>query len=341
MLKHLEGAKLGIFIFLGTVLLVVAVFLIGNKEALFVKSFYVKSYFQDVSGLRNGAPVRLSGLNIGSVSNLQIAPGTKNLVEVTMRINSDMRQFIRLDSKATIQTEGLVGGKVVSITPGTQNYAVISNNGVIKSKQQISLTKIIEETQGTIGYLKNLTKNLSEITKKVNKGKGTFGKIINDNSLYYAAVHITKSADSSLVILTRRMDAVSGVIVDLSKGISGIINNIDSSTAELKHIVRTVKKGKGVLGALINDRSAYDSMQVVINNLVITSKSAMEGAQSFSEDMEALKHNWLFKKYFEERGYWSESKYQKKIDKVIKKYDKKIKELKALESKIDSLKNSK
>jgi len=82
-------------------------------------------------------------------------------------------------------------------------------------------------------------------------------------------------------------------------------------------------------------------MQVVINNLVITSKSAMEGAQSFSEDMEALKHNWLFKKYFEERGYWSESNYQKKIDKVIKIYDKKIGELKALESKIDSLKNSK
>ena len=93
MFKHFEGARLGLFVFLGTVLLVVAIFLVGNKESLFIKSVYIKSYFTTVEGLRTGAPVRLSGLDIGSVSNIRLVEDTTGRVEVTMRIDTDRQKW--------------------------------------------------------------------------------------------------------------------------------------------------------------------------------------------------------------------------------------------------------
>jgi len=108
MLKKLSGAKLGIFIFLGSALLILGIFVLGNKEALFKSTFTVKAYFQNVEGLRNGAPVRLSGVDVGAVKSIIIIGEKAGNVEVTLRLLSDVKKFIRKDTKAGIETEGLV-----------------------------------------------------------------------------------------------------------------------------------------------------------------------------------------------------------------------------------------
>ncbi len=344
MLKHFEGAKLGIFIFIGTVLLVLAIFLVGNKESIFTESITVKTYFSDVAGLRTGAAVRLSGMNIGNVSNIQLVPDTTGRVEVTMRINKELRQFVRLDSEASIETEGLVGSKIVSITPGSSDMEIISDGGVIQAKAPLSISKIIEETQGVIGYLKSLTKDLSEIVAKVNQGEGTIGKIVNDDELYYAAVNITHSADSSLVKMTGKLNEITDFIVGLGSGVESIVANVDSSVADIKGLISTVENGEGVLGALISDRSSYDSIKTVIYNLVETTENAKKGTESFIENMEALKHNWLFKGYFEERGYWKKEDFESRIDRKIdslktttSKLERQLKELNKLKQKVNTI----
>jgi len=119
MLKHLEGARLGLFIFLGSALIVLSIFTIGNKESLFVQSISLMSRFNNIEGLKSGAPVRLSGYTIGSVSSIMLADDSAGTVIVTMRIDQELRHFIHLDSEASIQTEGLVGKKIISITPGS------------------------------------------------------------------------------------------------------------------------------------------------------------------------------------------------------------------------------
>lgn len=344
MLKHLEGARLGLFIFFGTVLLVIAIFLVGNKESIFTESITVKSYFTDVAGLRTGAAVRLSGMNIGNVSAIKLVPDTTGRVEVTMKIDKKLRQFIRLDSEARIETEGLVGSKVVSISPGSPDMEIISDNGVIRAKTPLNLTAIIEETEGVIGYLKALTQNLAEIVTKVNQGEGTIGKIVNDEDLYYAAVHITKSADSSLVQMTAKLNEITDFIVGVGSGVESIVANVDSSVGDIKDLISSVEKGEGVLGALISDRSAYDSIKTVINNLVLSTEYAKQGTEGFVENMEALKHNWLFKGYFEERGYWKKADYENAIDSKLDSLksttiylQKQINELNLLKQRIDAL----
>ncbi len=317
MFKHLEGARLGIFIFLGTVLIVLSIFLIGNKESLFVSSIGIKSTFSSIEGLKTGAPVRLSGLTIGSVSAIELASDTSGNVVVSMNIDNEIRHFVRLDSKASIETEGLVGKKIVSITPGSPDNAMVKDGSYIKSVDPVNVSEIIKETQEIMAYVNDITKEFSQIVEKINSGQGTIGLLVNDSELYESTVNITQTADKSLVEMTARMEEVSGFLVDIAGGASNIFDNIDTVVVDIKTLIDNVENGEGVLGALIADRSSYDSIKTVINNLVKTTDQTLDGAQSFSENMEALKHNWLFKSYFEERGYWDKAEYAKEIDQKL------------------------
>lgn len=317
MFKHFEGARLGIFIFLGTVLMVISILLLGNKESLFVSTISVKSYFSAIEGLKSGAPVRLSGYDIGSVSGVSLAPDTSGRVEVELRIDENVRHFIRLDSQASIETEGLVGKKIIAITPGSPDMEIVKNGGVIPSKDPVNISEIIEETQEIMAYVKDITKDFSGIVNKINAGNGSIGRLVNDDELYESTVAITQSADKSLKEITEKFEEVSGFLINASTGFESVVANVDTTMANIKAIIAKVDNGEGVLGGLVSDNSSYDSIKAVINNLVSTTDATMRGASKFAENMEALKHNWLFKSYFEQRGYWDKMDYEGELDAKI------------------------
>lgn len=342
MFENLKGARLGIFVFLGTILIILGIFLIGSKEQLFQDTFTVKSYFRDVEGLRTGSIVRLNGINIGSVKDISILNDSLGTVQVSMRLNNNIKQFIRLDSKCSIETEGLVGNKIVIISPGTNNYQLIGNGGTVKSIKKIGFAEIFQETQETMKNINHITAEFAEIVKKVNQGKGTIGKLINDDALYNSATALTATADKNLNQITGKLNQVSDVVVDLGSGVKDIIKNVNKSIDNVNLMIDNVKHGEGVLGALIADRSAYDSIKTVITNLVKTTNNTKVAAFKFAENMEALKHNWLFKGYFEERGYWDRDDYEadlkKKLDELKERnieLDKKLNELKLLQKDLE------
>jgi len=330
MFKSFEGARLGIFIFIGSLLIVLSIFTIGNKESLFIETITLNSKFENVEGLKTGAPVRLSGYTIGSISNIVLAGDSAGTVIVTMQIEKSLQHFIRLDSEASIVTEGLVGKKVVSITPGSQSIAIVGDGSFIKSKTPLNITQVIEDTQSIILYVKDITKDFSEIVNKVNDGEGSIGRLVNDDELYKAAVEITTSARQSLDMITAKMDEIAELIVQTNSTANVVFSNIDTSIVAIKKIVTGVEKGEGSIGKLIKDNDSYDSIKVMISNLTATTEAAKLGLISFSENMEALKHNWLFKKYFEERGYWSQAEIDDKLEQLEnqnKLLDLRIKEL--------------
>lgn len=346
MFRQLEGARLGIFIFIGTILLVLSIFLIGNKEKLFVSTLEIKTYFNQIEGLKSGAPVRLSGYDIGSVSEIKLVDGKTGNVEVKMRIETNLIHFIRLDSYASIETEGLVGKKIISISPGSANEEVIRDGGVVRSRNPVNIAAIIEQTESTMSYLKTLIKDLSEIITKTNQGEGTIGKLVNDEKLYYTAVQITQTADKSLKEMTGRLTEISDILVDLGKNVKGIINNVDDATADVKNLISNIEKGDGIAGAILTDKKLGDSLKTMIANFTKTSDDMRGATSSLAENMEALKHNWLFKGYFEERGYWNKEQYEKEINtklEDLKKQneilDAKIKQLLELEQKVEKKSN--
>lgn len=336
MIKDLSGAKLGIFIFIGSVLLVIGIFLLGNKEALFRPTFTVKAYFSNIEGLRNGAPVRLGGIDVGSVKNIEIVKDTTGRVEVSMRLVNEIKRFIRKDTKATIETEGLVGNKVVILVIGTSAADLIEDGGTIQSKDPVGFAAVIQETQGIMGYTKEMTRNMAEIVEKINKGEGTIGKILTDEKLYYQATELTKRADQSLSSVITELEKVSGIFKNLGGGVNELITNVNRIVTQVDTIIYDVSKGRGMLGQVLLEGSKYDSLFTsTMSEIQKTSIDARVAASRLSENMEALKHNWLFKSYFEDRGYWDKAEYEDQINSSLRELDEKIK---MIDQKIETLK---
>jgi len=340
MAKNAAPVRLGIFIVLGFVLFAVGIFMVGKKGAIFGSSFNVSAYFSNVQGLRNGAVVRLNGIDVGSVKSIQIVPDTTGRVQVKMSLSQDIHRFIRTDTKASIETEGLVGNKVVVLKIGGSTSEEVSDGGIIQTEEQPTFTAIIAETQGVIKYTKDMTRSLAEITEKVNTGKGSIGKLLNDDRLYKNAADLTEQANVSLKGITQELQKVTGLFDKLGVGVQDVVNNVNRSIVRLDTIMAGVQHGKGMLGQMLVDGSKYDStFSVTMQNIQSTSEAARLAASRLAENMEALKHNWLFKNYFENRGYWDKAEYEDDINKSLdelklkmKEINDRIEELKSLQS---------
>ena len=344
MADKMPSVRLGIFIFIGTVLIATAIFMLGQKSSLFSSTYSVNAYFKDIQGLKSGATVRLSGFDVGSVSDVEIVNDTTGRVRVEMKLNSDITRFIRTDTKATIESEGLVGNKVVVLIIGSSNAEKVKDGGTIQSEEPVSFAQIIEQTEGIMQYTKEMTKNLAGIVEKVNKGEGTIGKIINDDQLYYQAVELTKRADQSLKNISKELNEVTDLFDRLGSGVQNVVTNVNNTVSDLDTIIIGVKNGNGVIGQLIAKGSPLDTtMLSIVTSLQKTSEDARLASSRLAENMEALKHNWLFKSYFENRGYWDKAEYEDQINSSLKDLkekmkliDQKIKILKGLEKKSSS-----
>jgi len=335
MFKHMSAIRLGLFIILGLTLLVIAIFLVGQKSALFSSTFNVNAYFSDVQGLKKGATVRLSGIDVGSVSDIEIVHDTTGRVEVSMSLQTDIQKFIRTNTKASIETEGLVGSKVVVLKIYSGPGEPVKNGGFIQSEEPLGFSAIIAETEGTMQYIKDMTKDLSEIVSKVNKGEGSIGKLINNDELYSNAANLTKQADQSLKNITDELTRIIGVFDTLGVGVKTVVGNVNHVVNNVDTIITSVNQGRGVLGALLISGKYDSTIASVIMDIRKTSEDARLSASRLAENMEALKHNWLFKSYFENRGYWDEANYEDQIDLKMKVLDEKIK---ILNDRIEALK---
>ena len=148
---------------------------------------------------------------------------------------------------------------------------------------------------------------------------------------------LLQSADTSLNIMVERLDNMSSFIIGLGTSVEDIVTSVDSAAIDLRNLIGRIEAGEGALGALIADESVYDSIKTIVSNLTGTTYSAKLGADAFAENMEALKHNWLFKGYFEDRGYWSQTEYENKLNAQIESIEQSKKELEVKIQRLEEL----
>lgn len=171
--------KLGVFVTLGTILFIVAIYFVGKKQNLFDTTFQISTVFKDVSGLQPGNNVRFAGINIGIIENIAIINDTS--IRVDMEIQEEVQKFIKSDSKALIGSEGIMGNKILIITPGS-NGSMVKSNSFIASTSPISMDDLLNSLKITIDNAAVLTTDLSDITSNIRRGRGTIGKLLMDSS---------------------------------------------------------------------------------------------------------------------------------------------------------------
>jgi phospholipid/cholesterol/gamma-HCH transport system substrate-binding protein len=313
--------RVGVFVLLGVAALLAAVFLVGTQEGLFQHTFRVRAYFGSIEGIRPGSPVRLAGVDIGVVDMVEVSP-VDNRVHLDLKLNTHARGFVKKDSYATIMPEGLVGSYYVDVTVGSRTGEPIEDGDIIQTKEATRLSQVLESTGEILENIQRASEELAQTLAAINKGRGTLGKLIASEDIYSQLQRLSNRADSGLTTQLENIERLSVSVRD-------VVQRADTLLTNANAVVTKVNEGSGTLGALVAERTLYDSLLLAVQNTVLATEEAKVGAGRFAENMEALKHNFLFKGYFEDRGYWDKADYEKELDA-------KIKELKAIEEKINA-----
>ena len=307
-----EKLKLGIFVIMGSLIFLVAIYLIGERRNMFAKTFDISANFNNVNGLLKGNNVRYSGINVGTVKNISMI--NDSTINVNMVIDEKMVKHIKKNAIATIGTDGLVGNMIVNIIPGEGRVSVISPGDIIKSYTKIGTGEMLNTLNVTNENAALLTAKLLDITNAITNGKGTLGLLINDTvtadnikrtiyNLKVASIEANRTIReiNTIVGSIELNESVAGVFLNDStqaNKVRGIIANLDASSqdinlviANLNETINNVKVGDGTLNYLANDAD-------FVKDLKETMKNIKEGTDNFNQNMEALKHNFLTRPYF-------------------------------------------
>lgn len=236
-----RSARLGVFIALALLLLGIGIFLIGKGRFIFGETYRLKSGFETVSGLADGAEVRIGGVRVGTVSSIALPQQPGGNVMVEMELAKDTLRLVRKDSTASIQTEGLLGNKFVRLNIGSAGAPQVHEGDSIPSKRNMDISDIMAKTTAVLDTANNALKN------------------------------------------------------------------IEAATVNVKEITEKINSGQGTLGKLVNNNEIYKELHATTARVAGTAEEAKAGITGFKENMEALKHNWLFRGYFKKRGYTDES----------------------------------
>lgn len=173
--------RLGLFIIIGIALFVLGIFVIGKQRNLFNPVFSLKANFHNVSGLQVGNTVRFSGINIGTVDNIEIVNDTT--VNVTMLIKQEVRKFIKSTSRASIGSEGIIGDRVLTISPGLDSKKPVTTGQFIASDEPIETDAIMRSLKVTAENAAVASNDIVGIVDKINNGEGTLGRLIKDEKM--------------------------------------------------------------------------------------------------------------------------------------------------------------
>jgi phospholipid/cholesterol/gamma-HCH transport system substrate-binding protein len=316
-------------------LFIVAIFIIGSKENLFTDTFTLHSEFETVSGLMEGNSVRFAGIDVGSVEKIEIQGSYKVLV--TMTIESSVKRFIKKDSEVTIGSEGLVGNKIITISGGTVSQSSVDNDDYLKSIKPVDIGDIMNNLNESTKEAEKIAKEITDITTKVNEGKGTLGQLVNNPNLYNNIDSTMRSFAGYTSTINQLLYKTSQTIDVVSKDIDEFTLEVRKITTNIADITRKINSSESLLGTLLTDTVFANNLKQIIINANQTTSNLERGAFGFYQNMEALKHNFLFKGYFEDLGYWDKSEFEKDIDKRESRVLQKEKEIDERERQLDEL----
>ncbi|MBS1661524.1 MAG: MCE family protein [Bacteroidetes bacterium] len=306
----------GVFISIGLVILLVTVFTIGGQRKAFVKTIHLNVIFDDVQGLQSGNNVWLSGMKVGTVSNISFYG--KSQVAVRLNIEEKAAPHIRKDARARISTDGLVGNKIVVLDGGSDSAQPVVNNDRLGSERIPGMQEMMSTLQSSNSNLLEITGNLKAISRKISQGEGTLGELINDpaiaDRLKTSVEHLkTASAGGEAMIanlqdFSRRLKNSDGLanqlITDTTvfnrlKGAVAQLNQAADQasqfTTSLRNAGQHLDNTTSPVGVLLNDEDAGADLQRTLKNLRVSSKE-------LSDDLEAIQHNWLLRGFFRKKN---------------------------------------
>jgi len=316
--QGINNLKLGGFILAGLFVLILSFYFIGKNQHLFGTKFKLRARFTNLNGLIEGNNVLYAGIQAGTVSSITLVNDTT--IEVTLLIDKSVRAHIHRRSIASIGTEGLMGNKIVNIMPATGNFPPVNDGDLLAARQvvntdemlqtlsrtnqniagisealKISVLRInqsklmallddpaigsrmksaLKNIDRTAGQANHLASNLNKVVDEMRVGKGLAGTLLTDTAL---------AADLRISLANVRQSTVN--TQKLTRDLDGLVSQINEELIT----------GKGSLHLLLRDSVAAGHILKSLNNIE-------QGTDGFNQNMQALKHNFLFRGFFKDQA---------------------------------------
>jgi len=316
---NIKNFKLGILVLAGLVLMISTLYVIGRNENIFGSHFVLRSRFRNANGLIPGDNVRFAGLQAGTVKTVRVIDDTT--IEATLLIDEEMKPFIHRNALASIGTEGLIGNKVIDITPVAGRASQVQQGDRLPSQQVVSTEDMLRTLDKAGTNIVAITQGLKFTVERINNSDA-FWNILSDRRI---ALDVRSSLDN----------------------IRQASNNANAMTAQLRGLAEDITTGKGSVGRLLKDTAFASALEAAVakissagdqlnsaaarignlagnaNTLVTDStlsanlSASMEnirkGTAAFNENMEALKHNFLFRGYFKKKEKEAQKRANQKL----------------------------
>jgi phospholipid/cholesterol/gamma-HCH transport system substrate-binding protein len=313
--RAFNNVKLGLFVTGGLLFLVILLYMIGRNKSLFGANYTLKARFDNAQGLVAGNNVRFAGIQTGTVKKIRILSDT--VIEISMVIDKKMSSVIRSNAVASIGSEGLVGNKVINITPCREPAPLAEEGHVLASKKSLNTDEMLLTLSKTNNDIAFIAEQLKVTVQKVNSSSALW-QLLNDPSIPADV----RAAAGNIREATGRANAMANdlrvIVLDVKKGKgslgtllkdTAIAKNLDAAilkiqvvgeragtaAAELSHllagIAQDINSSGGVVNAILKDTAVTAKLNASLGNI----EKATDG---FNQNMEALKHNFLLRGYF-------------------------------------------
>lgn len=252
--------RVGVAVTVALIVLAVAIFFIGETGAVFGERYRVIALMPSANGLIKGAGVRLAGQDVGKVDDISFVPVAErqnpdHVLRITLAINRSVQEQIRADSEARIRTQGLLGDKVIDITPGSPGLSILEEGDTIISAIAIDYEQMLGSASELVDDLAVMLRNMRSIADSLLAGHGTAGRLLMDTSLYVELLTTSRSMNEFLTAVGRGEGALAQLAGD-----DQLYRDLRSVVAGMDTLTTTLISGEGTLSRLLTDESLYANL---------------------------------------------------------------------------------
>ena len=263
--KQLKWSQLrvGVTVVAASATLMVLIFLMSGTGGWFTRKIRLRSYVSHAGGLREGAPVRLSGVDIGNVTSVRIVdrkPLTP--VEISMKVNTKYAFNLRKDSVTVLSTAGILGETYVDIDSTRAKAPEAVDGDTLEARDQPDIQDVVRASQGTLQNMDALLKRVDRILAFVESGQGSIGKVIYDSALY-DRLNATVAEFKGLVDDIQSGKGSIGPLLTSDEAYKKVIAAVD----KMNVLIDELQQGKGTAGKLLKDSELYDNANKTIANV--------------------------------------------------------------------------
>jgi phospholipid/cholesterol/gamma-HCH transport system substrate-binding protein len=263
--KEIQWSQLrvGSLVLAGLAALVALVFLMsGSTGGLFAKKLFLRCYFKNAEGLKEGAVVSLEGVTIGNVKRIQVVPSHNPFpVEITMEVGGKYQGGLHTDSTAAIAQAGVLGDSYLDIDSTRASGPIPQNGSELIAANSPSLQDVIQASQDSLTNLQGTIGKINKALDAINSNRGTLGRFLNDPQL---ADHIEAVA-ANLETMTKAISSGQGSLGKLVND-DALYNHLNSAVDKLDQITTALSEGKGSAGKLLHDEELYNNLNAAAKN---------------------------------------------------------------------------